>query len=42
MSNQLFVLENISKQYRIGTLQERPDTLRDLVTSWRSAEQGDV
>ncbi|NLN70119.1 MAG: ABC transporter ATP-binding protein [Chloroflexi bacterium] len=26
-------LENISKQYRIGMLQERPDTLRDVLTT---------
>jgi lipopolysaccharide transport system ATP-binding protein len=33
MANPVIKLENISKQYRIGTLQERPDTLRDLLTS---------
>ena len=33
MSNTVIRLENISKQYRIGVVQERPDTLRDLVTS---------
>ncbi len=33
MSNIAIRIENISKQYRIGLLQERSDTLRDLVTS---------
>lgn len=33
MSNLAIRVENISKQYRIGLLQERSDTLRDLVTS---------
>jgi len=33
MSNLAIRVENISKQYRIGLLQERTDTLRDLVTS---------
>ena len=33
MSNPVIRLENISKQYRIGVVQERPDTLRDLVIS---------
>ena len=33
MLNTVIRLENISKQYRIGVAQERPDTLRDLVTS---------
>ena len=33
MSNQVIRVENISKQYRIGMLQERPDTLRDVLTS---------
>mgnify|MGYP001418011694 CR=1 FL=1 len=33
MSEIAIRVENIAKQYRIGLLQERPDTLRDLVTS---------
>jgi lipopolysaccharide transport system ATP-binding protein len=33
MSEPVIRIENISKRYRIGTLQERPDTLRDLLTS---------
>ncbi len=33
MSNTVIHLEKISKQYRIGVIQEQPDTLRDLVTS---------
>jgi lipopolysaccharide transport system ATP-binding protein len=33
MSKPVIRLENISKQYRIGLLQERPDTLRDVVTA---------
>ena len=33
MSNPVIRVENISKQYRIGMLQERPDTLRDVLSS---------
>ena len=33
MSKPVIRLENISKQYRIGMLQERPDTLRDVLTA---------
>lgn len=33
MTNIAIRVENLSKQYRIGVLQERPDTLRDLLTS---------
>jgi lipopolysaccharide transport system ATP-binding protein len=33
MSEIAIRVENISKQYRIGVLQERPDTLRDLLTA---------
>jgi lipopolysaccharide transport system ATP-binding protein len=33
MSDLAFRVENISKRYRIGLAQERPDTLRDLLVS---------
>ncbi len=33
MSNPVIRVENISKQYRIGVKQTRPDTLRDLVNA---------
>jgi lipopolysaccharide transport system ATP-binding protein len=33
MSNPVIRVENISKRYRIGTAQHRPDTLRDLITA---------
>jgi len=33
MAEPVIHLENISKQYRIGLLQERPDTLRDVLTT---------
>jgi len=33
MSDLAIRIENLSKQYRIGLAQDRPDTLRDLITS---------
>jgi lipopolysaccharide transport system ATP-binding protein len=31
--NPVIRIENISKRYRIGTVHDRPDTLRDLLTT---------
>ena len=33
MSNVVIRVENLAKQYKIGTLQHRPDTLRDHITA---------